>query len=850
MRKFLFSLVCMILSVVSVNATSYTFTFEDCDGHATVSYWDSSQYSLKSENGASFTLTGSYFMVSPDDGYMIESISFNPDNAGYVTCSSSATGLTYIYSTVYNSSYTQVLGVWSGNGNTLCIKTKSLDEARTKSVTVEADDYNNFTFLRGSETISLSADNNVVPFDEQLDPIFYISAKGDNDLVSVLVNGTSQTYTNNQCNVTSKGLDAGTIKVQTIWPDEEYTLTFNMGSTSSDCFSSIKVDGVETAFSELKSSYKAGTKIVLTPSSAYNFNSFSVNTNSSLNAYSSQWAFTMSANTVVTVNATKASVLTANITVYGPDGVVSVTNSGTTTTLNGNGTTTPFYFKQTSSSSSYYFYINNADPDNYKITKIVQDGSELSSSISQNSSYGNYFYGSADTSIEVTVEEKVLDGKITFIFDDYTQATLLDSSWNGITVDSNEFVYAIEKSDTKDFILRASDSSNSNFNVKLNGSECTSSYGNYYVKNAKDGDIITVTTKASDVKYTLSVNIDSSMTFSELFSYVNIGSETVTSADGFASEYAEGTQCDFHFKDAIEVSSFTVNGESLSPLFPMNYRFFLNANTTVNITAGAKQEDWKLYVNVIAPAYVNLRDASNGYATITLAEGQNEISTSNGHSYVIDWSNTDGSKMNSIFLDDTDLTPSNEHQNNVSFSVTADGQHLYINNTAPVAKNDVLRVSVAGTACSSNITITDKDGSEIATIRPNGAEVEATDYNFSYSTQAPLKVTFYGFAPLTLTCNDQSISKTKYEPEVAEGEIGNTTAQFIYTLDNLAEGTNVVAIDATEDTSSVRSIRIDSENSDVYNLQGMRIRTNANDDQIRELPAGIYIINGKKVIKK
>jgi hypothetical protein len=241
---------------------------------------------------------------------------------------------------------------------------------------------------------------------------------------------------------------------------------------------------------------------------------------------------------------------------------------------------------------------------------------------------------------------------------------------------------------------------------------------------------------------------------------------------------------------------------------------------------------------------------ANGHTKIALVKGQNNISTSNGHTYSIEWTYNDGSKMNSILLDDTDLTPSNEHQNNVSFSVTADGQHLYINNTAPVAKNDVLRVSVAGTACSSNITITDKDGSEIATIRPNGAEVEATDYNFSYSTQAPLKVTFYGFAPLTLTCNDQSISKTKYEPEVAEGEIGNTTAQFIYTLDNLAEGTNVVAIDASEDTSSVRSIRIDSENSDVYNLQGMRIRTNANDEQIRELPAGIYIINGKKVIKK
>ena len=38
--------------------------------------------------------------------------------------------------------------------------------------------------------------------------------------------------------------------------------------------------------------------------------------------------------------------------------------------------------------------------------------------------------------------------------------------------------------------------------------------------------------------------------------------------------------------------------------------------------------------------------------------------------------------------------------------------------------------------------------------------------------------------------------------------------------------------------------------TDVYNLQGMRVRRNADIDALRTLPAGIYVVSGRKLLVK
>ncbi len=51
--------------------------------------------------------------------------------------------------------------------------------------------------------------------------------------------------------------------------------------------------------------------------------------------------------------------------------------------------------------------------------------------------------------------------------------------------------------------------------------------------------------------------------------------------------------------------------------------------------------------------------------------------------------------------------------------------------------------------------------------------------------------------------------------------------------------------------AGVENVSVDAnERLDVYNLQGMLLISDADADQIASLPAGIYIIGGKKVTVK
>jgi hypothetical protein len=50
-------------------------------------------------------------------------------------------------------------------------------------------------------------------------------------------------------------------------------------------------------------------------------------------------------------------------------------------------------------------------------------------------------------------------------------------------------------------------------------------------------------------------------------------------------------------------------------------------------------------------------------------------------------------------------------------------------------------------------------------------------------------------------------------------------------------------------TSGINDIRLDEDKTnDVYNLQGQKVLRQASN--IEQLPKGVYVVNGKKIIKK
>ena len=103
-------------------------------------------------------------------------------------------------------------------------------------------------------------------------------------------------------------------------------------------------------------------------------------------------------------------------------------------------------------------------------------------------------------------------------------------------------------------------------------------------------------------------------------------------------------------------------------------------------------------------------------------------------------------------------------------------------------------------------------------------------------------ITVYADEPIALGSNGASVFEgvnletcTLYVPEAS---IDKYKADEIW-----GQFKNILAI-----TAGINDIRLDEETNDVYNLQGQKVLRQASN--IEQLPKGVYIIHGKKIIKK
>ena len=102
-----------------------------------------------------------------------------------------------------------------------------------------------------------------------------------------------------------------------------------------------------------------------------------------------------------------------------------------------------------------------------------------------------------------------------------------------------------------------------------------------------------------------------------------------------------------------------------------------------------------------------------------------------------------------------------------------------------------------------------------------------------------------GFTVLEGTIVSIAVDQEKAEVTV-DGEKANIDENGNYVVE-VTKDTEIVI----SEPSGIENINIEKiANSNVYNMQGILIIKNANAEQIDALPAGFYIVNGKKVIRK
>lgn len=102
-----------------------------------------------------------------------------------------------------------------------------------------------------------------------------------------------------------------------------------------------------------------------------------------------------------------------------------------------------------------------------------------------------------------------------------------------------------------------------------------------------------------------------------------------------------------------------------------------------------------------------------------------------------------------------------------------------------------------------------------------------------------------GFTVLEGTIVSITVDKEKAEVTV-DGEKANIDENGNYVVE-ITKDTEIVI----SEPSGIENINVEKiANNNVYNMQGILIIKNANAEQIDALPAGFYIVNGKKVIRK
>lgn len=456
------------------------------------------------------------------------------------------------------------------------------------------------------------------------------------------------------------------------------------------------------------------------------------------------------------------------------------------------------------------------------------------------------------------------------------------------------------------FVISAKDNSTSLYSVKKNSEEVQPKYGSYRVDVA-NGDKIEIQANYPDVDYSVKFNISEKA--DGFITKVQVNGTDVTNymdnnftVKAGSQVYVEGNTNDY------TLESFKVNGTSVD--FYGNYTFMVTGPTTVDIVArkfgnlkavfdiddASHVEVYKGYsyygnsvnvttgkntIEVPESAPVIAVKAKDGYMLVSVSDGTTDYVERDGNTEV-NVKVTDGmnvtvktaelvrDKSTVVYVEDAsvpsfmrfmrkdfttinlvtgyNLIPFND--GDLPFTTSFYGVstlNVYKNDelvepkyagatqyTLEVADKDVLKFFFTKTPAKVNATITvDGEAENLTVMKDQLKEVadftapipclEGSELLFSVSEKSFVK---------SLTVNG-----TPVQPQE------DKTYKVVVTADCNIKVELGVASGINDVTAAVR------DTNDVYRIDGVLIMKNASRSEVENLGRGIYIINGKKVIR-
>ena len=361
--------------------------------------------------------------------------------------------------------------------------------------------------------------------------------------------------------------------------------------------------------------------------------------------------------------------------------------------------------------------------------------------------------------------------------------------------------------------------------IKINGEEQNMSYfyGNLYFTVSQEENVVEITA-APYGTITAIVNVTCKDAFSVYKQYQSPENLVeIVEGENIIELSQKNNSISYSVNPGYELVSATKTEGDLDPIDISNspYIYDITDGMVINLVGQAEVLDSHavIWVDDMSAAnyYFSFENAKRfNYAT-SMENGYTEFDFSENsyNPFGLGWAGDNIQKF--VFLNGEAKNPN------------YDGGSFW---NLTIADGDVVKAFVAAEPVNCTVSIDAEEG--VATEVTVDRISPVTDWSEGISCFNGTEVAIAA----SLEDPDKTVVVTLNDESLVAGEDG----KYVFVVENV---TNSVSITTT--TSGVKSMISDKTVSPVFNLQGIRV---ANSDDLNNLPAGVYVVDGKKVVVK
>lgn len=442
--------------------------------------------------------------------------------------------------------------------------------------------------------------------------------------------------------------------------------------------------------------------------------------------------------------------------------------------------------------------------------KVTHNGTE------KESQYGTWYIDlTGEDEIEIQANYPDVDFPVHFTYADEESKGFI----TGVTVDGTE----VNNYNDADFSVKAGSSITISGNTSdyaldeltVNGTPVTYFYGSHTFTVTDETTVSVKAHKYGSISATLNIDDPANVKVYRGNSYNGQLIEGLVSGANTIEVSETNTTISIAAESGCFITSVTDNdGQSYYADYSGYYTLSLKDGMTVDIVSGRIARDSKtiVYVDDRAAAATYFSFTRNDRSEVALESGYNTVDFYSGDNPMgLSWY---GAPYANVYLNDATVAPM--YENSTTYQVELND-------------GDILKIYLASNPKTCGVTFTVGDDVNAAAISVKRDIIKTVD-NLTESVSVLAGTQF------DITAEDISVTVNGTAVTPVDGTFTFTVSDDTEVC--IAKPTAINDIRAGETTAG----------SDVYNMQGVKVIGNANSDAISSLPAGIYLINGKKVV--